>query len=180
MTKRKQDFAAKLRAAKLPEDTVDICLRGDLLARYGTLHQQLAAISVPLPGAGSLAGYARKAELEQQIDAVREQMLDATQTFTLRSLSDRAYSDFLAEHQPRAEDLADMRVGYNRETMGPALLRACLVDPQPTDEQWEEMRNVISPGEWSKLDKAARDLNFVTVNIPFLSAASTNPSSASE
>lgn len=168
-------FDQLLEQAQLPEDTVDICLRGDLVAKYNTLHQQLVAIPDPQPGSESLAGNSTKADLQAQIDAAGKQMRRSTKTFQLRALSDRAFSKFRDQHPPRPEDRRDMLVGYNRETLGPALVRACLVDPKPSSEQWEKLRDVLSPGEWSKLDRAVTNLNFSEINVPFSSAASQNP-----
>jgi hypothetical protein len=171
-------FDQLLGEAQLPEDTVDICLRGDLVARYNTLQEQVAAMPDPPAGSGSLAGNTVKRDLVQQMEAVAAQMRRSTQTFTLRSLSDRAFSTFRDGHPPRPDDRRDMLVGYNRETLGPALIRECLVDPKPTPEQWDRMRDVISPGEWSKLDRAATGLNFAEISIPFSSAASPSPTSS--
>lgn len=181
MTEQEEEeltFDQLLDEAQPPEDTVDICLRGDLVAVYHKLQQQLAAVQDPPPGSGSLAGNPAKLELQQQMDSVAAKMRSRTKTFRLRALGDRAYSDFLALHPPRPEDRRDMLLGYNRETLGPALIRACLIDPKPSAEQWEKMRDVISAGEWSKLDKTARELNFAEINIPFSSAASPNPTSS--
>lgn len=181
MTEPQEDeltFDQLLDEAQLPEDVVEVCLRGDLVAQFNTLQQQLAAVSDPPPGSGSLAGNPAKAELRQKLDAVALRMRRATQKFTLRALSDRAYSEFLAQHPPRPEDHRDMALGYNRETMGPALLRMSVVDPKVTAPQWERLRDKLSPGEWAKLDLAARNLNFSEISIPFLSAASPNPTSS--
>ncbi len=171
-------FEQLLGEAQLPEDTVDICLRGDLAAAYNTLQEQVAGMPDPPAGSGSLAGDTAKRDLVQQMEAVAVRMRRSTQTFRLRALSDRAFGQFRAAHPPRPEDRRDMLVGYNRETMGPALIRACLVDPKPTPEQWDRMQDVISAGEWSKLDRVVSGLNFATISIPFSSAASPNPTSS--
>ncbi len=160
-------FSEKLAQAKPVEDTVDICLAGELVAEYNALQQQLAATSDAPPGSGSLAGNSAKRDLQQQLEAVAAAMRRRTQTFRLRALGDTAYSKFLAGHPPRPEDRRDMLCGYNRETMGPALIRACVIEPKVTDAQWDELGVVVSPGEWSKLDKLATSLNFSEISIPF-------------
>jgi hypothetical protein len=171
-------FDELLDQAELPEDTVDVCLRGDLVAKYHGLQQQLAAVPDAPAGSGSLAGNSAKTELLQELEALRRKMRRATQKFTMRALSDRAYSEFLKGHQPRPEDRRDMLAGYNRDTMGPALLRLCVVDPVISAAQWEKLRDKLSPGEWAKLDLSARNLNFAEVNVPFSPAVSQNPPSS--
>lgn len=172
-----ETFEQLLDQARLPEDTVEICLRGDLCATYAALQRQLADIPDPLEGSGSLSGDPAKRELLQQLEAVASAMRRATQTFTLRALGKRAYIEFLTEHPPRPDDRRDMMVGYNRETMGAALILACLVDPKPTPAQWDKLSDVLSAAEWGKLDRAAYDLNFNEVSIPFSSAVSPSPQS---
>lgn len=174
MSEAGETFEQLLDQARLPEDTVEICLRGDLAATYGALQRQLADIADPREGSESLSGNSAKREIQEQLDAVGQQMRQATQTFTLRALSRRAHSELLAQHPPRPDDRHDMMVGYNRETLGYALARACLVDPVVSPAQWERLSDVLSPGEFSKLDLAASKLTFNEVNIPFSSAVSPN------
>ncbi len=164
---RELSFDQRLGEAELPEDTVDICMRGDLVAVYHGLQQRIAAIPDPPAGSGSLAGNGAKIELQQQLEAVASAMRRSTQTFRLRALGKKPFGEFLLEHPPRPADRRDMMAGYNVDTMGPALLRRCVVDPVVTAQQWDKLESVLSTGEWSKLDKAAQVLNFSEVNVPF-------------
>lgn len=164
------DFDALLDQAQLPQRLVPICLRGDLAAQVQELEQQLEKAKQPA-GSASLAGDGSRA-IAQQIEAVREQMAAASATFRLSALSRRQFDEFIVEHPARAEDRMDMVAGYNRETMGPALIRRCLEHPKLTDAQWERLSDVLTPGEWARLDKAASELNFKEISVPFSSAAS--------
>lgn len=171
-------FEQLLGEAQLPEDTVDVCMRGDLVAAYHGLQEQLAAMPEVPAGGGSLAGDTSRRDLIQQMEAVAAQMRRSTQTFRLRALSTRAYTEFLRQHPPRPDDRRDMVAGFNRETMGVALLRLCVVEPVISPQQWEKLADVLSTGEWAKLDRAAQALNFAEVNVPFSPAASPNQQSS--
>jgi hypothetical protein len=170
------DFDALLDQARLPQRLERICLRGDLNARLQELDQQLAqarnsATATSLAGDGSQA-------IAQEIEAVRQQMAAASVPFRLTALSQPDFDAFIKGHPPRPEDRMDMISGYNRDTMGPALVRRCIVEPTMSDQRWERLLPVLSPAEFGKLDKAAGDLNFTAVSIPFSPAASPNPTSS--
>ncbi len=101
-------------------------------------------------------------------------MADASVPFKLRALGDKKMSAFMAQHPPRPNDRTDMLVGYNRETMGRALLRECIYEPAMTPAQWEQVQEVLNTAEMARLDKAASALNFAEVSVPFSQAALRN------
>lgn len=173
-----QDFDALLEQAQLPEQQVQICLRGDLLVRFAELERELATASTATNE--SLASGAVPRELAERMEAVREEMHEGSVTFTLRALSEQAWRAILKLHPAQVDNYADLRAGFNRETMGPALIKVCVVEPKLSPDQWTKLRDKLSPAEWSKLDKAASDLNFEAVSIPFSEAASQILSSGSE
>jgi hypothetical protein len=171
------DFEAQLAAAKLPEKIVRVCLRGDLAARVQELEEQLEAASGQADSSGaSLAGDGRRA-LVEQIEAVVQEMHTASIPFRLRAVSKRVWSELTSAHPPRQDDRRDLLAGYNRDELGPQLIRICVVEPALTPQQWEQLEEVLSPAEYAKLDRGAAELNFEEVSIPFSSAASQNRTS---
>lgn len=169
------DFTTLLAQAQLPEQLETLCLRGDLVARWQQLEQQLEDAKAS-PGASSLAGDGSAAIMEQ-MEALRQEMQAFTVQVRLRALPKRRFTDFLAEHPPRSDDRRDQVVGYNRETMAVALMRKCWVEPELTDSEFEQLQDLLSAGEWGKFERAVTALNFSEVSIPFSSAALRTPPS---
>lgn len=174
-------FKSKLAAAKLPERTVEICLRGDLVAEHEEAERQLKLAEKT--SGDSLAGNGT-AELVERIEALEAEMREATQTFTLRALPHRrsarddrpTHSELKKSHPPRRENgeviEADQEFGYNVETFNEALARLCVVDPQMDDTDWEDLFATISEGQYALLVMACFLLNRGDINVPFSLAAS--------
>lgn len=62
------------------------------------------------------------------------------------------------QHPPRDGVPADAGA-FNSETFGPAAIRLCLVDPEPTDATMAYLDEVLSTGEWERLTMAVWALN---------------------
>jgi hypothetical protein len=170
-----KNFTEMLAEAKLPERTVEICLRADLVAEHEELERELGqAAKKP---ADSLAGNGTGALIER-IDALEAQMREASYTFLLRAMKRPVWRSVIADHPPRKGDdgdphPADARWGFNMVTFYPAILRACLVDPELTDEQFEQLLDEkLTDAQFSQLATAAFELNAGPIDIPFSLAAS--------
>ncbi len=163
------DLDAALEHAALPEGTVQVCLRADLVVRFEELERELAAMS---PRTVTLADRGARRHVATAIENARQQMLAASHTFRLRGLSRVSWLELVGAHPPRADDQHDRRSGYNLETFFPALVRACLIDPAPTDEQWARLETVLSAGQFDELIDKALGLSRRKVDVPFSFAAS--------
>lgn len=192
------DRSAKdiIAAARRPERTYDVCLRGDLQATWEALDRQLGEAT--RSGAGSLEGDAR-IEIAQQMDQVREQMQGAVITLTLRALPRPDYRDLEAKHPPRkptdAKQLArakadgddsalaaaeqadafaarDKQAGFNTDTFYTALMRACLVDPELDEVDWKGLDEAMTDRQFDELANLALVLNRGEVGVPFSPTAS--------
>jgi len=177
----KSTFKIKLAAAKLPERTVEICLRGDLVAAHEEAERQLklaegkAADSLAGSGAGPLI---------EQIEALEAQMQEASQVFTVRALPHRrspaddrpTHNELKKAHPPRrgtdGEIIEDDGLGYNVETFNEALVRLCVVDPELDAADWDALLAVISEGQFAVLALACLLLNRGDIDVPFSQAAS--------
>lgn len=158
-------FADIRAAAKLPEKTVPLCLRGDLQAEYEGLERDLR--QAKSAASGTLAGTSEDAKaIEELMAGLREQMRANTQVFTLRALSKKRYSDLGAKHPPRDEDRMN-RLDHNGDTFPVALIQACCIDPVMTLPEVEELcEEILTQGQWDTLFLAAFLLNRSDVEVP--------------
>lgn len=172
----------KLAAAKLPEKPVPICLRGDLQVQFEELEGQLK--EAEKAKGDSLAGSGTRA-IAEQIEAVREEMLEHTIEFRLRAMPRPQWKVFVAEHPPRkGEDGGivdeDRFVGVNTSTFYDALVRMAVVDPELDDEDWATLDAALTDRQFDQLADAAWGLNRRDVDVPFSRAASKILGSGSE
>lgn len=145
-----------LNHAKLPEKVVPVCLDASAIEAYQEAEAEARRLA-----ADSLGG---KATVP---DEIVEAVEAATIRFTMRALPRLKWTKLLKEHPPRKDHLEDRKLGYNEDTLYEALVRACIVDPVPTDEEWEQIDEVLIEGEWIRLVAAAQTLNLKGSNLPF-------------
>lgn len=177
----KPDFAKLLAGAKLPERTVPVCLRGDLVADFEAADRELE--QAQKQPATSLAGSGTGA-LVERLDALAAEMREHTYTFRLRAMPRHAWRELMAAHPPREKDgelvIEDRITGANRLTVFEPLVRMSIVDPVLTDEQFAELMAALTDRQFEDLTSAAWDLNQGSVNIPFSRAASQARRSTSD
>lgn len=169
-----KNFKAMIAEAKLPERTVEICLRGDLVAEHEQAERELEQAQKQT--ADSLAG-SGVGELVERIESLEAEMRDSTVTFTLRALSRPQYRALSLEHPPRRdEDGAvvedDRGMGFNVDTFYDAIIRRSVVDPEMDAGDWDALLDRITDRQFELLGAAAFLLNRADVDIPFSLAAS--------
>lgn len=178
MTAKKPTFTALLKGAKLPEKTVEICLRGDLLADFDEADRALT--KAQKRSMESLAGGGDLGAMAERIEALQAEIAEHSYTFRLRALPHREWRALIGQHPPRvikdAEgeeriDTRDMYVGINTETFYDALIRASLVEPDLDDVQFSELVDKITDRQYDELSDAAWGLNRREVD-PFSRVAS--------
>jgi hypothetical protein len=145
-----------LKAAKLPEKVVPVCLDAAAIETY-----RAAELEASRAAADSLG--ARK-EIPEALTAAVEA---ATIRFTLRALPRKTWTELLKSHPPRKDNLDDRKLGYNDATFYEALVRASIIDPVPSDAEWEQIDEVLIEGEWIRLVAAAQTLNLAGTKLPF-------------
>lgn len=171
------DIKAMLSDAKLPERTVPICLRGDLVAQLEELERQLEDAN-RRPSNNSLEGNG-VGDLVDRIEALQDEMRASTVTFRLRALPKPKWRALVAKYPPRQDsdgnpNLADLQVGANLEELLDATIRACLVEPEIDDEAWELMAGEdgrLTDKQLGALSDAAWAVNRGDVSVPFSRAA---------
>jgi hypothetical protein len=164
----KRPFSALLKEGRLPERTVDICLRGDLVAEFEMVDAALTeAMRRPVDskeGSGT-------AELVQRIEAIQAEMKASTHTFRIRALDRAAFRELQNAHPPREGDGPDEQVGFDRSTFFTALLIDTTYDPVLTAEEWDELLGKLTERQYGDLTDAAWFSNRDAVSIPFSKAA---------
>jgi hypothetical protein len=163
-------LTAKLAAARLPERTVEICLRGDLQADFEELERQLAA-AAERPDDGRIVGNIDVRRIADQMQELRAEMAGAMQVFRLRAFKRGRWTALLAEHPAEASD--ERGYGYNPETFAPAAVIASVIEPAAiSEETWEKLFDSITDSQFNQLYNAAQILNQRPVSVPFSKAAS--------
>ena len=160
---------AVLASSRLPERTVPICLRGDLVASFEELERDLHAAQEN-PQNDSMAGNVEARAIAEQMEALRSDMLAGTVTLRLRAVTNPKWNRLVADHEPRDGNAADKSFGYNHEAFFPALVRACLVDV--TEAQWVALYDAMSSGQFEQLSDAAVSVSRRRVDPPRSFAAS--------
>lgn len=166
------DIKQLLDSAKLPEKEVRICLRADLLADFEAAEAALAQAQRAARAENSLEAGSDIHAYAARVNAIRDEMASASATFRLRAVGRRKWTALYADHPPREGDARDAATGFNRETFFEALTRACIVDPEISDTQWDALAELLSAAQWDALVDAAWEVNQAGVDIPFSSAAS--------
>lgn len=188
------DFASKMAGAQAPSRTVEICLRGDLVAELEELERQAErARTEQSPSKED----ATAAQVVERIRALQEQMRDATEVFRLRALPPRRYRALREQHPPRRDaagepNRGDAALGFNRDTFVHALIPLCTIEPQLTDEQWRQLLGdtetraaeleaqgeddevvdgLLTYSQFLELGNTCWDLNEGDVSVPFSPAA---------
>lgn len=161
----------QLRNAKAPEKRVPICLRGDLARQYEALEQELEELASG-PDTKKLGGDPERDHITAEMDALREQMADATETFLFRGLPSKRYQALKDEHPMRVDENGnvprlDAIYNFNTVTMFEPLIRACVVEPEMDSDDWLALFGTLTDGQFDRLGLAAVEVNRKVVDVPF-------------
>jgi hypothetical protein len=168
-----RDFKTMIKNAKLPERTISVCLRGDLVADHEEAERALE--QAQQRPADSLAGNGTST-LADRILALEEEMREQTYPFRLRALPRHEFRALMTEHPPRTDGEGareDGPFGVNRDTFFPALIRRSTIDPELDEQSWAELLDEqLTDFQFQELALGAWVLNAREVDVPFSRAAS--------
>lgn len=185
-------FKDKLKRARLPQRSKQVCLRGDLVADFEAAERALKE-----------AQESKSDSLEDsigpivdRIDRLRQEMLEETEEFRLRAMPGSTFHAFKAAFPPRRDDdgtlnATDAQLGFNTETFFDALLKVSVISPDMgvdvdayltalvagenpvlPDGDWPDLLEVLTDRQYNDLTDVAWFLNRHEVSVPFSSAAS--------
>lgn len=117
-----------------------------------------------------MAKFATAEQLLTKPARTKEQVLslgDAEVKVKLRAIGSKAYDDLLAEHPPTKAQKAEQAT-YNMDTFAPELLSMCMVDPELTLIQCQDLwtNPEWSRGELLDLFFSAVEINNKGLNVP--------------
>lgn len=181
MGKYKKDHAGVQR----PTRSVQICLKGDLVADWEAADRELSRVREERRGSDSKEA-AGLGELVDRVRALEAEMLEHTETWVLRAMPRHKFRAMVAAHPPRKQDdsdefvTEDIRLGLNRVTFFPELIRASVITPELDDEDWvwllgdeeADEDGVLTDRQFGDLEDTAWFLNRGEVDVPFSHAAS--------
>lgn len=140
--------------------SVRICLRGDLAEEHDRLSAELVEAQRRDKESDSLGAGAEAPAIAERLVDLEQQMRDTLVTFTFQAMGKSAWSDLLASHPPTKSQKDDLRLDHNPETFSVAAITASLVEPSDASlEQVENLANILSLGQWSRLWQACLAAN---------------------
>jgi len=169
----------KIRQAKRPTRTVDICLDSGLQEEYEQLHEQLLRARELDAVDKRLGSGAEARRLAEQIVELQKRMAEFVITFRLGAIGPKAWDALQRAYPPREGNPDDELAGYNIVAFSAAAIRACTISPQLDDEDWRELLGEgdqdgkLTPKQYADLNDAVLALNVRKISVPNSLAAST-------
>lgn len=161
------DIEALLDQAAQPEQSLTLCLRGDLRAEWEALERQFGEVRKrPRESLADDGGASIAAEMKQ----LEEQMRSSIVAIRLRALPRREWKKLIEAHPPKTD--TDKKIGLDQASFYDALIAKCLISPELSSEQLTKMLDVITSGQYDELAEAAWALNRRDVQVPFSPTAS--------
>jgi hypothetical protein len=159
-----------LATARRPEDTVRLCLRGDLVSAFQELERRLPDAATV---AANLGERAEASVIAEQMQALREQMAEAEVPFLLRALPPKEWARLqLTRPGEKPKNETDDEYGDRAYQWACVIVAASSVEPAMTAEQVDELVPLLSAKQWSDLYTRSILVNTGDVSVPFSAAAS--------
>jgi len=164
-----------LKAAKLPERSVTVCLRGDLVADIAELERELEEL-IKREATDKRMTKSGSKQLAGRIESLREEMAEHLIRFRLRALkaqkrnpddADEApgWRELVRKYPPKRDDKSNLGVDL-LAFMGEAIPLS-VVSPDDMDaEDWQNFNENVPASEVTRLMNAVWELNTQGVDIP--------------
>jgi hypothetical protein len=154
----------RLAAAKLPERSLQVCLRGDLAAEFDDLERQLK--DARQDGTRRLAAKSESAEIVEKMAALQDQMRAELVTLRIRALPRSEWQALVRQHPPRDGEEADKILGANLTALMEEAIPRCVVEPEMDTDDWATFNDVLSSGDYDRLLNVVFDVNRSGADIP--------------
>lgn len=151
----------------LGEESVEICLRPDLIEAWSTANEELQALAAQ-GMKGARVGSKPKAQIDlaKRVQSLEAEIEANSAVFRFQALPKDQWRALCDNCPPRQNNDVDQWVGYNRDAVLDLAVRESLVDPVFDDKAWAELAQVINGGEWNELCKTANSVNRGVVESP--------------
>lgn len=106
---------------------------------------------------------AELAKVRVDLEEQRAVIASGVVRIIIKGLSRGEYRRLLVEHGPREDDPLDDRLGYNTDSFGEALIRACIVRTEDLDgnivaNEWDVWADEMTNGQWEEIFTACHRL----------------------
>lgn len=172
MPKNSRNIKERLKAAKLAERSVQVCLRGDLAAEHDELERRLTnarAGDRAREQRGTSRRMGEKSEavtLAEQLLSLRDEMADAMLDIRVRALPRVEWQRHVRENPPKPDDEKDSAMGVDFDALMAVVTPRCIIDPVLDDEDWEQLNNVLSSADYDRILGAVWEVNRSGVDLP--------------
>lgn len=156
------DFDAWLNEYKPYIASAKVCGRADLIVEHQRREQALLAAKL---AASDTLHDAKLSAAKKAIQEIETQIQTSEQEFTFQGIGQRQWQDLKRAHPPTDQQRAD-GLDADMESFAPALLAVSSVEPKLTPEQASKLMDMLPPGEYEKLFKAALEANGQVVGPP--------------
>lgn len=153
-----------LELAKPAENTIRICLRGDLVAEHQALEAELRSMADQPQS--HLAAADPRAPIAEAILDLEAEMRAAERPFVFRALGQTKYRELLDQHP------GEPTQKFNPATFPRALISACCIDPVMTPVDVDRLCDKLNEGTVEALFMAAYTVNEGVTRVPFSERAS--------
>jgi hypothetical protein len=167
----------QIKAARFPEMTLSVCLRGDLIADLEQTEAALEALTDPKDDRLNSPTRAERVRLEKVAKTLRERMTAESVAFRVRGLPRAEWRELAAAHPPKAGEQADEKNGFHAQTFWPAVVRRCTIEPDLDEDDYQALLgDETTPGkltsnQFGRWADACWAVNERGVDVPFSQTA---------
>lgn len=112
--------------------------------------------------------------VREAMDEQRKVIASGVVRLVIKGLTRGEFRRLLVAHPPRDDDPFDQQVGYNVDTFGDELIRACIVKTlahelhggEPVENEWDRWADEMTQGQWDEIFRAC--LRLTTDGSPSL------------
>jgi hypothetical protein len=95
-------------------------------------------------------------QVRAQLEAQKEIIASGVVRIVIKGLTRGEFRRLVTAHPPREGDDLDKRLGYNVDTFGDALVKACIVktenlDGEPVPNDWDTWADEMTNGQWDEV-----------------------------
>ena len=106
---------------------------------------------------------AQLADVRAEMDEQRKVIASGVVRILIKGLTRGEFRRLLTAHPPRENDPLDGNVGYNADTFGDALIKACILrtedlDGNPVPNEWDQWADDMTNGQWEDVFTACMRL----------------------